>query len=80
MRILTVSLSLACLLGATGFASAQATDYIARNNAFVRANTQTAGRNGVAANGRCGGISYGTGARSCGTATGGPVGGLAGRN
>ena len=34
----------------------------------------------VAANGRCGGISYGTGARSCGTATGGPVGGLSNRN
>ncbi len=30
--------------------------------------------------GRCRGISYGTGARSCGTATGGPVAGLASRN
>jgi hypothetical protein len=30
--------------------------------------------------GRCRGISYGTGARSCGTATGGPVGGLSSRN
>lgn len=31
------------------------------------------GGNGVAANGRCGGISYGTGARRCGDATGGAV-------
>ena len=42
---------------------------------------QTYGRVGqVAANGRCRGMSYGTGARSCGTATGGPVGGLTNRN
>ena len=34
----------------------------------------------VWADGRCDGISYGTGARSCGTATGGPVGGLSSRN
>ena len=31
-------------------------------------------------NGRCNGMSYGTGARSCGTATGGPVGGLSSKN
>lgn len=30
--------------------------------------------------GRCRGISYRTGARSCGTSTGGPVGGLSSRN
>ena len=35
---------------------------------------------GVAANGRCGGISYGTGGRRCGSATGGPSGGLTNRN
>ena len=34
----------------------------------------------VLANGRCNGISYGTGARRCGTATGGPSGGLSSRN
>lgn len=34
----------------------------------------------VATNGRCNGVSYGTGARSCGTRTGGPVGGLTSRN
>ncbi len=33
------------------------------------------GGNGIAANGRCGGVSFGTGARRCGDATGGPVGG-----
>ena len=34
----------------------------------------------IHADGRCHGMSYGTGARSCGTATGGPVGGLSSRN
>ena len=34
----------------------------------------------VEANGRCEGLSYGTGARRCGTRTGGPVGGISGRN
>lgn len=29
---------------------------------------------------RCNGMSYGTGAQSCGTATGGPVGGIGARN
>ena len=38
------------------------------------------GRGHVHASGRCHGMSYGTGARSCGTATGGPVGGLSSRN
>ena len=37
-------------------------------------------RGHVHANGRCHGMSYGTGASSCGTATGGPVGGLSSRN
>ena len=37
-------------------------------------------RGHVHADGRCLGMSYGTGARSCGTATGGPVGGLSSRN
>ena len=34
----------------------------------------------VLANGRCNGVSYGTGERGCGTATGGPVGGLTNKN
>lgn len=34
----------------------------------------------VTANGRCNGISYGTGARRCGTASGGPVGGISAGN
>ena len=36
--------------------------------------------NGVASNGRCHGISYGTGARRCDSMTGGPSGGLTNRN
>lgn len=34
----------------------------------------------IAANGRCNGVSYGTGQRGCGTKTGGPVGGNPSRN
>ncbi len=34
----------------------------------------------VAANGRCNGVSYGTGQRSCGSATGGTPGGNPSRN
>ena len=36
--------------------------------------------NRIAANGRCNGVSYGTGARRCGSATGGPAGGLSTKN
>ena len=38
------------------------------------------GGDGVAANGRCGGESFGTGARRCGDQTGGPAGGISTRN
>ncbi len=78
MKFLAAS-ALAWLLGATSVASAQSTDYLSRNRAVFRAYASPS-RNGVIKNGRCGGISYGTGARSCGTATGGPVGGISGRN
>ncbi len=79
MKILATTISLACLLGATNLAFAQSTDYLSQNRAVARAYYHKS-HNGVAANGRCGGISYGTGARSCGTATGGPVGGISSRN
>ncbi len=35
---------------------------------------------GIANNGRCGGVSFGTGARRCGDLTGGPSGGLSSKN
>lgn len=38
------------------------------------------GGDGIAANGRCGGVSFGTGARRCGDLSGGPAGGLDSRN
>ena len=79
MKVLAIAASLACLLGATNLAFAQSADYLSQNRAVARAH-YGASRNGVAANGRCRGISYGTGARTCGTATGGPVGGITGRN
>lgn len=81
MKFLATAFYLSCLLGATTSAWAQSAgyDYLSENRAAVRAYYGNA-HNGVAANGRCGGVSYGTGARSCGTATGGPVGGLDSRN
>ncbi len=79
MKILTTTISLAWLLGATNIAFAQSTDYLSQNRAVARAYHHKS-HTGVGANGRCGGISYGTGARSCGTATGGPVGGNGSRN
>ena len=38
------------------------------------------GGDGIAANGRCGGVSTGTGARRCGDATGGPADGIGSKN
>ncbi len=38
------------------------------------------GGDGIAANGRCGGVSFGTGATRCGDDTGGPSDGLDNRN
>jgi hypothetical protein len=81
MKILATSLSLAFLVGATSLAAAQTPDYVNQNRAAVRALGYGANsRNGVVANGRCNGVSSGTGERRCGTATGGPVGGLDSRN
>ena len=66
------------LMGAD-LAFAQA-NYLQQGGDFARQYRSRTATNGVAANGRCGGISYGTGERSCGTATGGPVGGNSSRN
>lgn len=79
MKMLATAISLTCLFGMTATASAQAVDYLSQNRAAARPYYR-ASRDGIDANGRCGGISYGTGARTCGTATGGPVGGITGRN
>ncbi len=38
------------------------------------------GGDGIAANGRCGGVSFGTGASRCGDLSGGPADGLDNRN
>ena len=61
----------AALIGETSFVLAQTTPY-----SVPRAHH----RHHITADGRCDGISYGNGERSCGTASGGPVGGSAGRN
>ena len=60
------------LIGETSLALAQGTTYEA-----PRAHHR---HHHLTADGRCDGISYGNGERSCGTASGGPVGGSAGRN
>ena len=56
--------------------SAQTMNHHRTHHRYLKASVT----NGVAANGRCGGISYGTGARRCGSGTGGPSGGLTNRN
>ena len=80
MKVLAAATFVGCLLGVAGAAFAQTPDYLNQNRAVYRA-YERAGQDGnVMINDRCHGISYGTGARSCGTATGGPVGGISGRN
>ena len=80
MKVPALIAAVAALLAAANPASAQTSDYLSQNRAVFRAQARHAAGNGVVAKGRCGGISYGTGARSCGTATGGPVGGIGSRN
>ena len=78
MKNLATALSLACLLGTTSFASAEVMHHRVHHHLMAR--TSMMGGHGIAANGRCDGISYGTGARRCDSATGGPSGGLSSRN
>ena len=71
-RSLSAALCLAAMTAATGaLAQTYTTDAGAAAPRRMRQ---------VEANGRCEGLSYGTGARRCGTRTGGPVGGIPGRN
>lgn len=77
LQIVTAALF---LIAWANTAFAQTPDYLTQNRAAARAAFAREKSNGVAGNGRCGGTSYGTGARSCGTATGGPVGGINSRN
>ena len=75
----SILIASALLVASLGQASAQSYELYS-NRDLPHAAYMPGYSNGVAANGRCHGISYGTGARSCGTATGGPVGGYANRN
>ena len=68
------------LIGMESGALAQAPDYLSEGRNASRAARTHRRSDGVSANNRCNGMSYGTGARSCGTASGGPVGGIGGRN
>lgn len=55
-------------------------DYLGSGADYARAYQPRDREPGVRDNGRCDGVSYGTGARRCDSATGGPVGGITGRN
>ncbi|WP_158809989.1 hypothetical protein [Beijerinckia sp. L45] len=63
------------LCASSQIACAGTPDYLNAGADYTRAYHYRGRDAGVQANGRCDGVSYGTGARSCGTATGGPVGG-----
>jgi hypothetical protein len=81
MKTLCSMLAAGCLLASTGFAFAEvALPSVAANYHMPIGEYMHVYATGVDAGGRCHGIAYGTGARSCGTATGGPVGGLTNRN
>ena len=78
IKLLVAAIGLS-FVGTNAFA-AQTHDYVERYSAWAQQYRALAPRNNIAANGRCDGISYGTGAMSCGTETGGPVAGLSSRN
>lgn len=77
-----VSLLLAmfALLGLCTAAQAQQSVSFAPWDHEPHLNSRGEDTNGPPYRERCDGLSYGTGDHSCGTATGGPVGGLPGRN
>lgn len=78
----SIALSAAMMLGAGGFAHAQGvapSTEVPRTAGQIPARDQPAG-DGIAANGRCGGVSFGTGASRCGDASGGPADGIDSRN
>jgi hypothetical protein len=78
--ILIAAATATMLLGSASLASAQTYPQFARNDHTPHYDAWGNDLNGPPYRTRCDGMSYGTGARSCGTATGGPVGGLSSRN
>jgi hypothetical protein len=68
----TVLVSIALILGTSSFAASASPMH--HQHLMMRK------KHKVLANGRCDGISYGTGQRSCGTASGGTPGGNPSRN
>ena len=69
----TLLVSAALVLGASTFSMAEPVATMSHHQMMKK-------RHKVTANGRCDGTSYGTGQRSCGTATGGTPGGNPSRN
>ncbi len=80
MKTLRVATSVGVLMSLTGAAMAAGPDYLSQGRAVSREARAHGRSNGVVANGRCGAMSFGTGARRCGTASGGPVDGNNSRN
>ena len=71
---------LAVALTSLSVAYAAGPDYLSEGREASRKARAQGRSDGVTVTNRCNGMSYGTGARSCGTASGGPVGGIGGRN
>lgn len=82
LPLTSVLLSAAMMVGAGGLAHAQGvapSTEVPRTAGQIPTRDQPGG-DGIAANGRCGGVSFGTGASRCGSATGGPADGIDSRN
>ncbi len=75
MKVAVVALASATLLGQAGLATVQA-----QPSSPIGTWRYTTATHHVRANGRCHGISYGTGARRCDTLSGGPSGGRSNGN
>ncbi len=82
LSLTSVALSAAMMVGTGGLAYAQGvapSTEVPRVAGQIPTRDQPGG-DGIAANGRCGGVSFGTGASRCGDASGGPADGNDSRN
>ena len=80
MKIPSITAAIVLTFASTAALAAPTNDYVERYSAWARQFRASAPRNAIAVDGLCEGMSYGSGATSCGTETGGPVGGLSSRN
>ena len=80
MKVRLLALVAAGLLGSSHVALAQPYPHFASDDHTPHYDAYGQDLNGPPYRERCDGLSYGTGARRCGSATGGPVGGLSSKN